>query len=88
MKLIEGRDLTLGYEGQGIVSDLSFSVDEGDYLCIVGENGSGKSTFAKTVLGLVEPLRGSIDRISAADFGNPARFPILCHGGRAFGMPE
>ena len=61
MKLIEGRDLTLGYEGQGIVSALSFSVDEGDYLCIVGENGSGKSTFAKTVLGLVEPLRGSIE---------------------------
>ncbi len=61
MKLIEGRDLTLGYEGQGIVSDLSFSVDERDYLCIVGENGSGKSTFAKTVLGLVEPLSGSIE---------------------------
>ncbi len=59
--LICGRDLTLGYEGQAIVSGLSFSVDEGDYLCIVGENGSGKSTFIKTVLGLVEPLKGSIE---------------------------
>ena len=60
MTLIEGKDLTLGYEGQGIISSLSFSVEEGDYLCIVGENGSGKSTFVKTVLGLVEPLRGEI----------------------------
>ena len=60
MTLIEGKDLTLGYEGQGIISSLSFSVGEGDYLCIVGENGSGKSTFVKTVLGLVEPLRGEI----------------------------
>ena len=59
--LICGRNLTLGYEGQAIVSGLSFSVDEGDYLCIVGENGSGKSTFIKTVLGLVEPLKGSIE---------------------------
>ena len=52
MTLIKGDDLTLGYEGQAIISGLSFSVDEGDYLCIVGENGSGKSTFIKTVLGL------------------------------------
>ncbi|MBO8435815.1 MAG: metal ABC transporter ATP-binding protein [Spirochaetes bacterium] len=60
MILIEGKDLTLGYEGQGIISGLTFTVSEGDYLCIVGENGSGKSTFVKTVLGLVAPLKGSI----------------------------
>ncbi len=61
MILIHGEDLTLGYEGQGIISGLSFSVSDGDYLCIVGENGSGKSTFVKTVLGLVEPLKGRIE---------------------------
>ena len=61
MTLIRGENLTIGYEGQGIISGLSFSVDEGDYLCIVGENGSGKSTFVKTVLGLVEPLKGTIE---------------------------
>ena len=60
MILIEGKNLTLGYEGQGIITGLTFSVSEGDYLCIVGENGSGKSTFVKTVLGLVEPLKGTI----------------------------
>ncbi len=61
MTLIKGDDLTLGYEGQAIISGLSFSVDEGDYLCIVGENGSGKSTFIKTVLGLIDPLKGHIE---------------------------
>ena len=61
MTLIKGTDITLGYEGQGILSGLSFTVDEGDYLCIVGENGSGKSTFIKTVLGLVEPIKGKIE---------------------------
>lgn len=61
MTLIRGRNLTIGYEGQGIVSGLSFSVNEGDYLCIVGENGSGKSTFVKTVLGLIEPLKGQVE---------------------------
>ena len=62
MMLMEGRDLTIGYDGEAIVRKLSFSVHEGDYLCIVGENGSGKSTFVKTVLGLIEPLGGEIIR--------------------------
>lgn len=60
MILISGRNLTLGYEGQPIIRNLSFSVEQGDYLCIVGENGSGKSTFVKTVLSLIEPLDGEI----------------------------
>ena len=60
MALINAENLTLGYEGQAIVENLSFSVNSGDYLCIVGENGSGKSTLMKTLLGLMEPMKGSI----------------------------
>ena len=60
MILISGHDLTLGYDGQPIIKNLSFSVKQGDYLCIVGENGSGKSTFVKAVLSLIEPLHGEI----------------------------
>ena len=55
------QNLSLGYEGEMIITDLSFAVDEGDYLCIVGENGSGKSTLMKTLLGLLSPLSGRID---------------------------
>lgn len=58
---IEGKNLSLGYEGEPIVRDFSFSVESGDYLCIVGENGSGKSTFVKTILGLVSPLKGKVE---------------------------
>ncbi len=60
MQLIEGKNITIGYDGEAVVSDLTFSVESGDYLCIVGENGSGKSTFVKTVLGLIPPLKGEI----------------------------
>ena len=61
MRLIEGRNVSIGYEGDPpVLTGLSFSVDEGDYLCIVGENGSGKSTFIKTVLSLIPPLSGRI----------------------------
>ena len=42
--LIDCRDAALGYEGRPIWEHLSFRVRRGDYLCIVGDNGSGKST--------------------------------------------
>ncbi|MBQ2997319.1 MAG: metal ABC transporter ATP-binding protein [Oscillibacter sp.] len=54
------HNLTLGYDGQSVVRGLSFTVSEGDYLCIVGENGSGKSTLMKAVLGLLPPMEGTI----------------------------
>ena len=59
-KLIECRDVALGYEGQAIWRDLNFAVHSGEYLCIIGENGSGKSTLLKSLLGLLPPLQGSI----------------------------
>lgn len=62
MQLIECNDVSLGYEGKTVAEHISFTVSEGDYLCIVGENGSGKSTLVKTLLGLQQPLSGSIVR--------------------------
>ena len=60
MALITCQDLTLGYENTPVAQHLSFTVAQGQYLCIVGENGSGKSTLMKTLLGLRAPLAGSI----------------------------
>ena len=60
MALITCQDLTLGYENTPVARHLSFTVAQGQYLCIVGENGSGKSTLMKTLLGLRAPLAGTI----------------------------
>jgi zinc transport system ATP-binding protein len=54
------QDVSLGYNRQAFVRSLSLSVYPGDYLCIVGENGSGKTTFIKGILGLLSPLEGVI----------------------------
>ena len=43
MALISCKDVSLGYEGKAIVSELNFEVNKGDYLCIIGENGSAKA---------------------------------------------
>ena len=39
MSMIEVKDLALGYENSAILKGLNFTVNKGDYLCIVGENG-------------------------------------------------
>lgn len=61
MQLVKCENLVMSYEGVVAVHDVSFSVDEGDYLCIVGENGSGKSTLIKGILGLKPIASGKID---------------------------
>ena len=60
MKLIECQGLTMSYEGVTVLSDVSFTVESGDYLLILGENGSGKSTLVKGILGLKEAAAGRI----------------------------
>ena len=42
--------------------DITFSLDEGDMLGIIGTNGAGKSTLLKAVSGIMEPTAGKIDR--------------------------
>ncbi|MDF2544363.1 MAG: ABC-type Mn/Zn transport system, ATPase component [Herbinix sp.] len=60
MSQILCKEITLAYENHYVIEDLSFNVLYGDYICIVGENGTGKSTLIKTLLGLKQPVRGGI----------------------------
>lgn len=58
--IFECNDVTLGYENKVVAKNLNFKIDQGDYLCVVGENGTGKSTLIKTLLGLIKPLNGEV----------------------------
>ena len=60
MPIITARDLSLGYAAKTVVSHVSFTVNEGDFLCIVGHNGAGKTTLLRTLLGLQQPLSGTL----------------------------
>ncbi len=59
--LLSCRDATLGYENKTVLEHVDFSVYAGDYMGIVGENGSGKSTLLKSILGLLQPLCGTVN---------------------------
>lgn len=59
MILVSGENLSLGYGGKTLAR-VTFELEAGDYLVVLGENGAGKTTFLKTLLGLQEPLNGKI----------------------------
>ena len=61
----------MNYENNKVLQNLSFMVEEGDYLSIIGENGSGKTTLMKGILGLMAPTAGTImiNGISRGDIG-------------------
>ena len=58
--MIKCEKLSLGYDGKAIVDNLNFEIQNGDYLCVLGENGVGKSTLIKTLLKLIKPISGEV----------------------------
>jgi phospholipid/cholesterol/gamma-HCH transport system ATP-binding protein len=64
--IITVEHLTAGYEGNVLMQDLNFSVHRGEVFVILGGSGSGKSTLLKQMIGLYQPMGGSI-RIEGDD---------------------
>lgn len=60
MQLLKCENIHMNYDSTKAVNGVSFTVDEGDFLCIVGENGAGKSTLLKGILGLQKISEGSV----------------------------
>lgn len=53
---------TLGYGRKAVLHDVDVQFDDGDFVGLVGPNGSGKTTFLRSVLGLAAPLAGRVWR--------------------------
>jgi len=58
--LLEVKNINAGYGFLQILRDVSFNIDQGEYLCVIGPNGAGKSTTMKTIAGLISPMSGEI----------------------------
>ncbi len=82
--VIEVRGLAMGYGGEVLMRDLSFTVNRGDIFIIMGGSGCGKSTLMKIMIGLKDPLRGQVlyDGVSFWDADQRERERIM----RRFGV--
>ena len=60
MSLLEVNDINVYYGAIHAIKGISFSVDEGEVVTLIGANGAGKSTTLNTVAGLLRPREGSI----------------------------
>ncbi|MFN8432845.1 MAG: ABC transporter ATP-binding protein [Anaerolineales bacterium] len=58
--MLELRNVVKSYEGKPLLTDISFTVSQGETVCLLGASGSGKSTILRMIAGLDFPDRGAI----------------------------
>ncbi len=54
------KNISIAYEKENVVDNLSITIEKGDYISIIGENGTGKSSLLKGILGLVGLKSGQV----------------------------
>lgn len=59
--LIRVRNLSFAYDGNLVLDDVSLEICAGDFLGLVGPNGGGKTTLVKLILGILRPMKGTIE---------------------------
>ncbi len=60
MNVIEAEGVTFAYDERPVVEDVSLTVEEGEFVGLIGPNGSGKTTLLKLLLGLQRPDSGTV----------------------------
>lgn len=59
-KLIELTQVDAGYNGEPVLKDVNLEIFSNDFIGVIGPNGGGKTTLVKTLLGLIQPMKGSL----------------------------
>lgn len=92
MEMINARNLSVSLSGRDIIKDISFTLQSGETLVILGKNGAGKSVLLKTIAGLIPGFSGeiavkgelinpSVKRAMAFTGGNPSIAYVFQKGG-------
>lgn len=88
MSAVEVSYLSFSYDGQNdVIKDVSFEIPKGSYTTIVGHNGSGKSTIAKLLIGLLKAKSGEI-KILGNTLNEENVYSLRNHVGIVFQNPD
>lgn len=87
--MIECRSVSFSYDGAVSALDgVDLNIEDGEFFCILGGNGSGKSTFAKHLNALLQPDAGTV-RINGMDASDPELvYDIRSTAGMVFQNPD
>lgn len=77
MAVVSVENLNVAYGDHPVITDLSFTVNEGDFLVVVGENGVGKTTLIRAILGLIKPRSGVVNIPADTKIGYVPQFRNL-----------
>ena len=58
--ILEVKDLSVSFDKNDIIKNLSFAVEEGEFLTVLGPNGSGKTVLLKALLGITSTYKGEV----------------------------
>ena len=58
--IVDIQDVTFAYNGETILDSVNLSIPSGDFMAMIGPNGGGKTTLLRLILGLLNPLRGTV----------------------------
>lgn len=88
MSAVEVSHLSFSYDGQNdVIKEVSFEIPKGSYTTIVGHNGSGKSTIAKLLIGLLKAKSGEI-KILGNTLNEENVYSLRNHVGIVFQNPD
>ena len=87
--MIECRGVSFSYDGAvSALDSVDLNIEDGEFFCILGGNGSGKSTFAKHLNALLQPDAGTV-RINGMDASDPELvYDIRSTAGMVFQNPD
>lgn len=60
MELLTVEDLSFYYDEEKVLNEINFSIEEGEFVILTGENGAAKSTLLKNMMGLLKPATGKV----------------------------
>jgi zinc transport system ATP-binding protein len=64
--LVEIKNLYAGYNHETVLEDINLTIEQDDFIGLIGPNGGGKTTLLKIILGLIEPQRGKVQVMGEA----------------------
>ncbi|EGJ27243.1 ABC transporter ATP-binding protein [Streptococcus porcinus] len=73
MPMLSVEDLSINYGAIEAVKDISFTVEEGEVVTLIGANGAGKTSILRTISGLIKPSKGNISFLGQSIEKLPAR---------------